>query len=942
MQFTQRAQDSIRMSAVTEPTDERAPRPDDALDRDIRLLGRLLGEVIAEQAGPEVFDLIERLRRHSVTHRRAGFDDLVALDEQLDGIRPEIAVHVVRAFSWFSFLANIAEDVHHARRRRHHRSVGSAPQPGSLDHAVAALADLGCTANQIVATLAKVEVSPVLTAHPTEVRRKTILDTQRRVAELLHARDRMIMDDHDRAAWEHELKLQVLMLWQTAMLRLSKLRVRDEIAEALRYYELTLFREVPSLQLDVQRCVERMAGVAAPHLAPVVRMGSWIGGDRDGNPFVTADVLRMAVDQQCTMAFAHHLRDLHQLSIELSMSSRLVTPDPRLVALADASGDDSPFRADEPYRRALRGMHARLAAAAIAALGSVPGAAPHRDMAPYEGPGQLLDDLHIVDRSLRSHGAGALADAFVVPLRTSVEVFGFHLCTLDLRQNSDVHERVVAEMLRHAGVVDDYGAMTEQCKVQVLRDELATPRPLVSRTITYSTEVVGELAIIETAADAVRRFGPRVIGHYVISKCQSVSDLLEVAILLREAGLFRPGPSPDLAVDIVPLFETIDDLANAGTTVAELLSMPEYRAWIAASRHDTQEVMLGYSDSNKDGGYLAANWALYRAQVQVVDVCRHAGVRLRFFHGRGGTVGRGGGPSYEAILAQPPGAVDGTLRLTEQGEVIAARYADSDVARRSLEALVAAATEATAASSTQPIDDEAGSQQSHDRYVETMERLAAHSLGAYRTLVYDTPGFVSVFRSLTPIREISTLNIGSRPASRSNSDRIEDLRAIPWVFSWSQCRIMLPGWYGAGSAFQSWAIDDERAQQLGDMYRTWPFFRTVMSNMGMVLAKTDLDIAARYVRLVPDQHVAQRVFHLIRAEHRLAVDWVQRITGQPLLGDNPSLARSIRNRFPYLDPLHHLQVEMLGRLRSGDDGELVVRCIQLTLNGVAAGLRNSG
>jgi phosphoenolpyruvate carboxylase len=921
---------------VTDATHQRTPS-DDALDRDIRLLGRLLGEVIAEQAGPEVFDLIEQIRRQAVTQRRAalGGGDIASLDEWLTGIDAPTAGHVVRAFSWFSLLANIAEDVHHARRRRHHQSIGSAPQPGSLDHAVGSMLARGFDASEVADTLARVEVSPVLTAHPTEVRRKTILDTQRRIADLLRVRDRIAMNMLEEEAWEHELRLQVLTLWQTALLRLSKLRVRDEIAETLRYYDLTLFDELPSLQRSVQQHVARLRGDTGADIDPVVTMGSWIGGDRDGNPFVTAEVLRMAVEQQAGTCLAHHLDALHRLSIELSMSSRLVTPTGALLALADGSLDDSQFRSDEPYRRALRGMHARLTATARATIGRAPGLEPHRVLVAYGHPDELLADLDVVVTSLSSHGAAALAEAFVMPLVVAVRIFGFHLCTLDLRQNSEVHERVIDELLRHAEVTDCYAELDEDDKVRVLLTELATPRPLVCRSVEYSASTRAELAIVEAAADAIATFGHRIVGQYVISKCQSVSDVLEVAVMLREAGLFRPGPNPTLAVDIVPLFETIDDLAAAAATLTALFAIPEYRSWIRAARSDRQEVMLGYSDSNKDGGYLAANWALYRAEAEIVEVCRGEGVRLRFFHGRGGTVGRGGGPSYDAILAQPPGAVDGTLRLTEQGEVIAARYADRDLARRSLEALVSAAAEATLGASS--------TAHSAPEFFAAMDELSARSLEAYRELVYGTAHFVSFFRALTPIREISALNIGSRPASRSTSDRIEDLRAIPWVFSWSQCRVMLPGWYGAGTAFAEWtAASPDGEALLRRMYAEWPFFRTVLSNMGMVLAKTDLDIATRYVELVSNREVADQIFGRIVTEHELAVSWLSRITGDQLLSDNPSLARSIRNRFPYLDPLHHLQVELLGRLRDGDDDELVARGIQITLNGIAAGLRNSG
>ncbi len=922
------------LAAPLPHTDDVTAHPDEALDQDIRLLGRHLGDLIAEQAGPEVFDLVESMRREAVQARRAGGDATSVIDGLLAGVSLDTAIILIRAFSWFSLLANIAEDVHHARRRRHHRESGSPARPGTLDHTVSALQASGLDDDQIVATLAGVQVSPVLTAHPTEVRRKTILDTQRRIAELLVERDRMRMNADEERDWDFSLRLQVLTLWQTSLLRLAKLRARDEIAEALRYYDLTLFQVLPALQLAVQEQVDALAPGHAPRALPVVRMGSWIGGDRDGNPFVTAEVLQMAVDRQATTALSHHLNAVFQLSLELSMSLRLITPTDELLALADRSGDDSPFRADEPYRRALRGVHARLHATAKATLGVALGRAPHKELAPYNTPAELSQDLAIIEQSLHSHGAGALADARVEPIRSAVELFGFHLCTLDLRQNSDVHVRVVDELLRCAGVVSNYAELTDAEQVVILRRELATPRPLVSPAVSYSELTKGELAILNTAARAIDRFGSGVIGHYVISKCQSVSDMLEVAILLREAGLFFPGDSPRLAVDIVPLFETIEDLELAAGTLTELFAIPEYRQWIRSVRGDLQEVMLGYSDSNKDGGYLTANWAIYRAQAEIVAVMHATGVRLRFFHGRGGTVGRGGGPSYDAVLAQPPGAVDGSLRLTEQGEVIAARYADRDQARRSLEALVSATAIATAHGvMPHPTDP---------TFAAAMDELSALSFAEYRNLVYETPGFVPLFRAITPIREISTLNVGSRPASRTTSERIEDLRAIPWVFSWSQCRILLPGWYGAGAAFDAWATDDARVALLQRMYRDWPFFRTTLSNMGMVLAKSDLAIAARYLTLAPDAEFADVAFARISQEHARAVAWVERITGAPLLGDNPSLARSIRNRFPYLDPLHSLQVSLLRQLRSGDEDARLVRIIQLTLNGVAAGLRNSG
>jgi phosphoenolpyruvate carboxylase len=923
----------------------RSPDTSDSPDDDIRLLGRLLGEVIAEQAGTQVYETVEHVRQAAVGARRSVGDE-AALGALLSDVDVTTALHVIRAFSWFSLLANIAQDVHQAKRRRHHRSIGSPPQEGTLAHALVVADDRRTPDDQLASLIGRLEVSPVFTAHPTEVRRKTILDTQRRIAAMLADRSRPLLDATELAEWEAELKVHVLTLWQTALLRLSKLRVRDEIDDALRYYPLTLLEEVPCLQRDLAAQLREHRPTLQVALPPVVRMGSWIGGDRDGNPFVTAEVVRWAVDRQATTALRHHLSRVHAASIDLSMSSRLVTPTSDLLTLADASGDESPFRADEPYRRALRGMYARLAATALAIVGEVPGPPPIGTRTPYTSAAELAADLAVVDTSLRSHGADALADAHLAPAIEAVACFGFHLCSLDLRQNSDVHERTVADLLAAAGGRDDYLQLDEAARVDVLRAELRSRRLLCGPYTEHTAETAGELAIFRTAAEARARIGEQIVCHTIISKCQSVSDILEVAVLLKETGLLDPGDDNGLALDIVPLFETIDDLTRAAAVMRDLFAVPEYATWLRAARGGRQEVMLGYSDSNKDGGYLASNWALYRAEVEVVAVAREHGIAVRFFHGRGGTVGRGGGPSYHAILAQPSGAVDGSLRLTEQGEVIAARYADASLARRSLEALVAATIEA---SLPQPESSGTGNGTGSvpAEFTAALDELAALSHRHYRGLVYETPGFVGLFRQMTPITEIASLNIGSRPASRTASDRIEDLRAIPWVFSWSQCRVMLPGWYGTGAAFSEWSQGrPDREQLMVRMAREWPFFRSMLSNMGMVLAKTDLAIAARYQQLADDTALAERVMTELSTEHARCLDWLQRLTGGGPLADNPTLARSIRDRFPYLDPLNHLQVELLRTFRSGThpagDRDLVSRAIQLTINGLATGLRNSG
>ncbi|MGY1689100.1 phosphoenolpyruvate carboxylase [Geodermatophilus sp. SYSU D01105] len=910
---------------------------DAPLREDIRLLGRVLGEVIGEQSGDDVLALVESTRVEAFRVRRSEVDR-AELAGRLGDLDVRSANHVIRAFSHFSLLANLAEDIHHERRRRFHRREGSPPQKGSLAATFALLDAEHLDPDVVARELDGALVCPVVTAHPTEVRRRTVFRVQRQVTELIRRRDRSAPGEAEDREWAAELQRAVLTLWQTALLRLSRLRLADEIDEALRYYELSLFEVIPAINAELRRALRERWPGADLLPRPMLLPGSWIGGDRDGNPFVTADAVRRASTRQAETALGHHLAELLVLHDELSMSDRLVTPTPALYHLAEASRDDSRFRADEPYRRATYGIHARLAATAQRVLGTVPGPPPHAQLEPYQTPDELLADLATIDASLRTHGAGALADDRLARLREGVEVFGFHLCGLDMRQNSAVHEEVLGELLAWAGVCPDYAALAEDERVALLIGELRMRRPLVRPDAELSDLANGELDLLRAAAAQVVALGPRAIPNYVISMCESVSDVLEVAVLLKEVGLLDPDgeDGPTCPVGISPLFETIEDLQRAAGTMRAVLDQPLYRA-LLANRGDVQEVMLGYSDSNKDGGYLAANWALYRAELALVELARTEGIRLRLFHGRGGTVGRGGGPSYDAIRAQPPGAVAGALRITEQGEVIAAKYAEPDRARRNLEAMVAATLEATL------LDVEGLGDLAEDAYT-LLDDLAERARAAYRGLVHETPGFVEWFRAATPIGELAELNIGSRPPSRKAGDSIADLRAIPWVFSWSQARIMLPGWYGTGTALESWvAGDDARLARLRELHERWPFFRTMLSNMGMVLAKTDLGLAARYAELVSDEELRHRVFDQVTAEHERSCRMLLAVTGDDhLLADNPALARSIRNRFPYLEPLHHLQVEMLRRRRGGDDDELVRRNIQLTINGIATALRNSG
>ncbi len=929
------------------------------LVEDIRLLGRILGDVIREQEGVAAYELIEQVRKLSVSFRRDADPEAdKALKKLLKGLSGDQTVSVIRAFTYFSHLANLAEDRHHIRRRAVHERAGDT-QEGSIDVALARLRWAGISTKTIANTLAHSFVSPVLTAHPTEVQRKSILDAERAIAQLLTARDDIkalgaavntakdALTPRELAANEAQLRARVMQLWQTRLLRFTKLTVADEIENALSYYEATFLREIPKLYANL----ERELGVHAVH--SFLRMGQWIGGDRDGNPNVSAQTLEYALRRQSDMALRHYLTEVHYLGGELSVSAMLVDTSPAMQALAERSPDTNAHRQDEPYRRALTGMYARLAATLKELTGGEAARHAVAPQNPYVLAEDFLADLRTIEASLRSHHGAALATQRLHPLIRAVQVFGFHLATVDLRQSSDKHEEVVAELLATAGLEPRYSALGEADKRALLMQLLGEARPLRVMGADYSDHARGELAIFEAALRARQRYGKEALRHYIISHTESVSDLLEVLLLQKEVGLMHgvlapskagrgktEGPSNDLIV--VPLFETIEDLRNAAPIMREFYAIPGIAALVQRSGAE-QDIMLGYSDSNKDGGIFTSNWELYRAEIALVELfdqlANSHNIQLRMFHGRGGTVGRGGGPSYQAILAQPPGTVRGQIRLTEQGEVIGSKYANPEIGRRNLETLVAATLEATLLQPTKPASA---------AFLQAAAQLSAASMAAYRALVYETPGFTDYFFASTPIREIAELNIGSRPASRKATQKIEDLRAIPWGFSWGQCRLTLPGWYGFGSAVEQLLNAGPHSRKEGlallqKMYKQWPFFRTLLSNMDMVLAKSDLALASRYAELVSDARLRKKIFTAIEAEWHRTADALSQITGEKQrLAGNAALQRSIRHRFAYIDPLHHLQVELIRRYREGKADERVQRGIHISINGIAAGLRNTG
>ena len=765
---------------------------------DIRLLGAILGETVREQNGEDVFDLVERARVESFRVRRSEIDR-AEFASMFDGIDIHQAIPVIRAFTHFALLANVAEDIHRERRRAIHVAGGEPPQDSSLAATYVKLDSADLDSATVADALDGALVSPVITAHPTETRRRTIFDTQHRITELMRLHMRGHTHTDDGRDIERELRRHILTLWQTALIRLSRLKIQDEIETGLRYYPAAFFDVVPKVNAEVRNALRTRWPDAELLSQPILRPGSWIGGDRDGNPNVTADVVRLATGGAAYTALEHYFTEITSLEEELSMSARLVKVSDELAALADQCHE--PARADEPYRRALRVIHARLTTTATEILDRQPEHELDLGLDRYQSPAELLADLDVVDASLRGNGSAVLADDRLARLREAVHVFGFHLSGLDMRQNSEVHEEVVAELLAWAGVHPDYRSLAEPDRVEVLAAEVAIRRPLIGEGAQLSELARKELDIVASAARAVKVFGPAAVPNYVISMCQSVSDMLEAAVLLKEVGLLSvidgvSGLDIHAPVGIVPLFETIDDLQRGSSILEQALDLPVYRA-IVSARGDAQEVMLGYSDSNKDGGYLAANWALYRAELDLVESARKTGMRLRLFHGRGGTVGRGGGPSYDAIRAQPPGAVNGSLRITEQGEVIAAKYAEPQIAHRNLETLLAATLEATLLD-VEGLGDAAGPA------YEVLDDVAARAQRAYSELVHETPGFVEYFKASTPVSEIGALNIGSRPTSRKPTTSISDLRAIPWVLAWSQSRVMLPGWYGTGTAFEGW------------------------------------------------------------------------------------------------------------------------------------------
>lgn len=907
------------------------------LQETLDLLAQLLLDTIKEQEGETIAAQIEHIREIVfMDQAKNGSQQDKQIVELLQHLDLPTIIALVRAFSYFSQLANIAEDLHRNRRRRAHLIAGSSPQHGSIAAAIQLLSHRGINIEAIRSMLQKTFISPVLTAHPTEVKRQSIIDCHHALTDLLQKRERKLLTLNERKDNQEALERVILTLWQTREIRPYPLRVYDEIEHGIIFFRSTFLKALPRLYDDIEDQLDLHVD-GHMTLPSFFQIGNWIGGDRDGNPYVTAEVLEYAISRQAGVALDFYYQQCAKLGGELSMSIRLVKVSEDLNLLAKKAAEELKIREEEPYRLALMWIRARIFATAHK-LGRYhhPLAASTHTAIPYSSVEALEKDLAILSTSLCTHSGAKLADGRLRRLKRAVSLFGFHLAPLDIRQHSGVHEEVIAELLQHKRSIN-YLLLDEAARQKILIELLHDPSELIDSTITYSETSTKELAILQKIYTLQHSYGEKALPNYIISNTNSVSDLLEVLVLLKAVGLFALKPTPFCKMHIIPLFEMIKDLQNCGNIMEALFALPEWQ--IGLDHHDRiQEVMLGYSDSNKDGGYLTSNWELYKAELTLIEVFAKTNVRMRLFHGRGGSVGRGGGPSYEAILAQPPGAVNGQIRMTEQGEVISSKYANPEIGRRNMETLIAATLASSFPSQRQIKMDTPKRHQ-------LLDRLSQRANQAYCDLVDGSPAFITYFLEATPIQEIPHLNIGSRPAARRSLQGIRDLRAIPWVFSWSQCRLMLPGWFGFGTAVQEYlAQEGEKGlTTLRHLYREWPFFRATISNMEMVLAKTDIDIAKRYTTLVADKEIAHKIFTQIKEEWQRTYTIILHILEQEtLLTENPTLARSLQHRLPYLKILNYLQANLLARLREGDTGEEVAHAVHLTINGIAAGLRNSG
>lgn len=928
---------------MTETTVDQRQNSSHLLRRDVRFLGNILGEVLVQQGGKELLDIVEDIREKSKS-LRAEFDLELFNDfkNTIKNLEPGVRHQVIRAFAIYFQLVNIAEQNHRVRRKRdYERSAGEQIQPGSIESIIVHLKEQNVPYDEVQEILNEISLELVMTAHPTEAMRRAVLDIHHRIAQDMMQLDNPTLTLKERDLLREKLFNEVMILWQTDELRDRKPTVIDEVRNGLYYFDETLFDVLPEVYNELERCLRKYYPNHDWHVPSFLRFGSWIGGDRDGNPNVTANFTWQTFKMHRELVINKYKESLVNLRDKLSFSSNIVEVPDELWASIERDKQHIKLQSKdvwrnetEPYRIKLSYMIEKIQNSA---------SDEHvNEYVKYASVDEFIEELKLLDRSLRNHYADHVADFYLQRLIRQAELFGFHLATLDIRQHSKEHEYALNEILAKSGITPSYSELSEDEKIELLHELLNDPRPLVSANYMEYTESTQEcLNVFRVIARAQKEFGPQCVESYLISMTQGVSDLLEVAVLSKEFGLHRK-KYMGLSIQPVPLFETIDDLHAAPEIMERLFSLPAYREALK-DRNDLQEIMLGYSDSSKDGGAITANWELRVALKEITKTANKFGVKLKFFHGRGGALGRGGMPLNRSILVQPPETIGGGIKITEQGEVLSSRYSLQGIAYRSLEQATSALIEAalTARRNDAEFEKEA-------EWEAIIESISQTAMKKYQDLIFRDPDFLTFFKQATPLEEISELNIGSRPSKRRNSDSFEDLRAIPWVFSWTQSRYLLPAWYAAGTAFQAFYDNkEEHMQVLREMYQKWSFFRSLIDSLQMALAKADLLIAEEYSKMVKDPSIGKRIFKLVEEEYNLTEKLLLEITGQNEILDNvPVIQESVRLRNPYVDPLSYLQVQLLIELRkkreAGEDDAELLREVLLTMNGIAAGLRNTG
>lgn len=921
---------------MVENTRDIAGFPPRTFSSDLHLLVGILGEVIQETAGTDAFELEEAVRAGAKALRAGSPEAGVALDALISEADNDDLRILIRAFTTYFSLNNIVEDSERIRRVRHREAQNpDAPRRGSIGEAIGALARRGITASQMQEMLNQADVRFVLTAHPTEAKRRTVIDKLSRIFDSIRQLDERSALPREQERARTMLASAIAGLWSSNELRMTNLTVQDELRSTLVYFGSSIAPVLVAIYRDIEEGLATFYPNDEITVPSFIQYGSWIGGDRDGNPFVTPGVTIEALNVMRSAAIELLYDRLRWLAGRVSVHDHVVKPTTLLDPLLERYGEMFPELSrrlaernqGEPYRQLLTLMRERLAAAR------------NREKHGYETAIELLDDLRVVKSALLEQKLSRIVNGDLKDIIRLVDVFGFHLTMMDVRDHSGRHRATIDWMLRKAQVEDAYADLPPERRAELLLRLINDPRPLVYDHAADAPAVAREvLETLCTVRDHLQHHHTSKTPAYIISNSETPSDILEVLLLMKETGLCDvEGRATRLR--IVPLFEDRQTLLDAPATMRTLLEMPEYRNALESSG-GVQEVMVGYSDSNKDAGYFASSWGLFRAQRELASLFTEAGVEFLFFHGRGGAVGRGGGPTNKAILALPHNTVQGRIKMTEQGEVISTRYSTPEIAHRELELAMGAIL-----AKSFPLRDWDGGDESPEqqrRFDQIMDRMGDVSTRKYRDLVYGDPDFVTFFYEATPIDAIARLQLGSRPAKRSSSNDITQLRAIPWVFSWTQCRIILPGWYGLGTALQV-AIEEFGLEEMQRLWQQKPSLHSTLSNAEMAIAKADMSIAERYVQLVEDHEIRDRIWTQIRDEYELTVEMILSITGEEKLHDRDvRLQTTIERRNPYIDPLSLIQVELLRRWRANGENPELIETLHLAVNGIAGGLRNTG